>query len=157
MGTNSHITFHIVVVGMAAAVVAIAARSADAQNPADPCAQVTTAQISAALGETVGAGKQGPPRVCTWIAEKPKHQVVTLTYSPLGDWDRRKSHVAPGLTHGSVSGLGDDSLVETAANFTTLYVKKGATTFMVRVYGVSDAAKQLEIEKPIAQAALSKI
>jgi len=148
---------HVIAAGIAAVSLVGAARFAAAQNPADPCAQVTASQVSAALGEMVGAGKQGPPRVCTWIAEKPKHQIVSLTYSPLGDWNRRKNQVAPGLTISAVGGLGDDAIAETAANFTTLYVKKGSTTFMVRVYGVSDASKQLEIEKPIAQAALSKI
>jgi len=140
----------------AAAAVAIAARSADAQTPADPCAQVTAAQISAALGETVGAGKQGPASTCTWSADKPTHQVVSLAFSPLGDWNKRKSHVAPGLTITPVS-IGDDAIAETAGKFTTLWVKKGATTFVVRVYGVSDPAKQLAIEKPIAQAVIARI
>jgi hypothetical protein len=40
---------------------------------------------------------------------------------------------------------------------TTLLVKKGNTTFMVRVYGVPDAAKQLAIETPIAQAVAAKL
>ena len=147
----------VIATGLAAALFAITAHPAAAQDPPDPCAQITTAQVSTALGETVAAGKQGPPRVCTWIAEKPKRQMVTVTYSPLGDWNTRKSRVAPGLTITAVSGLGDDAISETAADFTTLYVKKGAATFMVRVYGVMDPAKQLEIEKPIAQAVASKI
>src|SRR5262245_17640725 len=123
---------HIIVVAIVTASFAFAARSADAQNPADPCAQLTAAQVSAALDEMVDAGKQGPPRVCTWTAEKPKRQFVTLTYSPLGDWNARKNKVAPGLTISAVSGLGDDAIAETAGDFTTLYVKKGTTTFMVR-------------------------
>jgi hypothetical protein len=36
-------------------------------------------------------------------------------------------------------------------------VKKGNTTFMVRVYGVAAAAKQLAIETPIAQAIAAKL
>jgi hypothetical protein len=42
-------------------------------------------------------------------------------------------------------------------NLTTLFVKKGNTTFMVRVYGVPAAAKQLAIESPIAQAIAAKL
>jgi uncharacterized protein YaaQ len=42
-------------------------------------------------------------------------------------------------------------------NLTALFVKKGNTTFMVRVYGVPDAAKQLAIEVPIAQTVAAKL
>jgi len=130
---------------------------AGAQAPSDPCAQLTVAQVSAALGETVAAGQKAGTKTCSWSANKPTHQVVSVMYSPPGDWNRRKTRPMPGVTKTDVSGIGDEAFAETAANFTTLYVKKGSTTFMVRVYGVSDPAKQLEIQKPIAQAALSKI
>jgi hypothetical protein len=43
-----------------------------------------------------------------------------------------------------------------AGPLTTLFVKKGNTTFRVRVYGVPAAAKQLAIETPIAQAVAAK-
>jgi hypothetical protein len=62
----------------------------------------------------------------------------------------------PGVTKASVSGVGDEAFAMTAANFTTLYVKKGVTIFMVRVYGVPDPGRQLDIEKPIAQAVAAK-
>ena len=63
----------------------------------------------------------------------------------------------PGVTKTSVSGVGDEAFAETAANFTTLYVKKKSTTFMVRVYGVPDVSRQLAIEKPLAQAVAAKV
>jgi len=127
-----------------------------AAPPAEPCSQVTAAQVSTALGETVGEGQKSNTVTCTWIADKPKHQVVTVMYSPPGDWDRRKRPM-PGVTKTNVPGLGDDAMAETAANFTTLYVKKGTTTFMVRVYGIADPARQLAIEQPIAQAVAAKL
>jgi hypothetical protein len=131
--------------------IAFIARTSGAQAPSDPCAQVTAAQVSTALGETVGAGKQGPPPTCTWIANAPIHQVVTLMLSPPGDWNTRKSRQIPGLAITPVSGVGDDAISVAASSFVTLYVKKGSATFMVRVYGVPDPTKQLAIEKPIAQ------
>jgi hypothetical protein len=152
-----HPKHHAVVAGITAFSIAMAALSAGAQTPSDPCVAVTAAQVSAALGETVGAGKQGPPPTCTWVADKPTHQIVTLTYSPPGDWNTRKNRVLPGLTINAVSGVGDDAIELTAAKFTTIFVKKGSTIFMVRVYGVSDPAKQLAIEKSIAQAVATKI
>jgi hypothetical protein len=36
-------------------------------------------------------------------------------------------------------------------------VKKGSTTFMVRVYGVPDLGRQLAIQKPIAQKVAAKV
>jgi hypothetical protein len=131
-------------------------RTAAAAPPTKPCSQVTAAQVSTALGETVAAGQKSNSVTCAWIADNPKHQVVSLMYSPPGDWDKRKRPM-PGVTKTNVPGIGDDAMAETAANFTTLYVKKGTTTFMVRVYGVADPARQLAIEQPIAQAVAAKL
>jgi hypothetical protein len=133
------------------------ARTAGAQAPSDPCAQVTGAQVSTALGETVDAGKQGPTVTCTWVANKPTHQIVTLMYSPPGDWNSRKTRQTPGITKAAVSGIGDDAIAETLGNLVTLFVKKGTVIFMVRVYGVPDPTKQLGIEKPIAQAIAAQL
>ena len=56
-----------------------------------------------------------------------------------------------------MSGVGDEAFAETAANFTTLYVKKGSTIFMVRVYGVPDVGRQIAIETSIAQIVAAKV
>jgi len=137
--------------------VASGLRAAGAQAPSNPCAQITAAQVSAALGETVAAGQQAGTKTCSWSADKPTHQVVSLMYSPPGDWNTRKTRPMPGATKESVSGVGDEAFAETAANFTTLYVKKGSTIFMVRVYGVPDVGRQLAIEKPMAQMVAAKV
>lgn len=133
------------------------AGAAGAQVPGNPCSTVTAAQVSSALGETVDAGRQGPTLTCTWVANKPTHQIVTLMFSPPGDWDTRKTREMPGITKAAVSGVGDDAIAMTLGNLETLFVKKGSVTFMVRVYGVPDPAKQLAIEKPIAQTVAAKI
>ena len=138
-------------------VLALSARSVGAQAPSDPCVQATSAQVSTALGETVDAGKQGPIVTCTWVANQPKHQIVTLMYSPPGDWSSRKTRQLPGVTKVAVSGVGDDAIAETLGSLVTLFVKKGSIIYMVRVYGVPDPAKQLAIEKPIALAVASKL
>ncbi|MDQ2931597.1 MAG: hypothetical protein M3Y05_12400 [Gemmatimonadota bacterium] len=133
------------------------ARAVGAQVPSDPCAQATAAQVSTALGETVDAGTQGPTVTCTWVANRPTHQIVTLVYSPPGDWSSRKTRQLPGITKVAVSGVGDDAIAETLGNAVTLFVKKGSVIFIVRVYGVPDPAKQLAIEKPIALAVAAKL
>lgn len=137
--------------------VASGLRTAGAQAPSDPCAQVTAAAVSAALGETVAAGQQAGTKTCSWSANQPTHQVVSLMYSPPGDWNTRKTRQMPGVTKASVSGVGDEAFAETAGNFTTLYVKKRSTIFMVRVYGVPDSGRQLAIEKSIAQLVAAKV
>ena len=140
-----------------ACLVLACAFGAHAQAPSDPCAQVAPAQVSNALGETVGVGEKSGTATCTWVADKPIHQIVTLMYSPPGDWNSRKTREMPGITKSTVSGVGDDAIAETLGNLTTLFVKKGNTTFMVRVYGVPVGAKQLAIETPIAQAVAAKL
>jgi hypothetical protein len=137
--------------------VASGLRAGGAQAPGNPCAQVSATEISAALGETVAAGQHAGTKTCSWSAYKPTHQIVSLMYSPPGDWNTRKTRPMPGATKTPVTGVGDEAFAETAANFTTLYVKKGATIFMVRVYGVADVGRQLAIEKPIAQKVAAKV
>ena len=142
---------------VASVLVASGLHAAGAQAPSDPCAQVTAAQVSAALGETVAAGQQAGTKTCSWSANKPTHQIVSLMYSPPGDWNTRKSRQMPGVTKAGVSGVGSEAFAETVGTFTTLYVKKGSTIFMVRVYGVPDAGRQLAIEKSIAQTVAAKV
>ena len=137
--------------------VASGPRAGGAQAPSDPCGQVTAAEVSAALGETVAAGQQAGTKTCSWSADKPTHQIVSLMYSPPGDWNTRKTRQMPGVTKATVSGVGDEAFAETVGTFTTLYVKKGSTIFMVRVYGVPDVGRQLAIEKPIAQTVAAKV
>jgi hypothetical protein len=136
--------------------VAAGLRAASAQAPKDPCAQITPAEVSTALGETVAAGQQAGTKTCSWSANKPTHQIVSLMFSPPGDWNRRKRPM-PGVTKTPVSGIGDEAFAETAANFTTLYAKKGSTIFMVRVYGVPDVGRQLTIEKLIGKTVAAKV
>jgi hypothetical protein len=132
-------------------------RAAGAQAPSNPCAQITAAAVSAALGETVAAGQQAGTKTCSWSADQPAHQVVSLMYSPPGDWTTRKTRPMLGVTKASVIGVGDEAFAETAGKLTTLYVKKRGTIFMVRVYGVPDPGRQLAIEKSVAQAVAAKV
>ena len=73
------------VLAVVSVLVASALRAGGAQVPSDPCAQLTPAQVSAALGETVAAGQKAGTKTCSWSANKPTHQVVSLMYSPPGD------------------------------------------------------------------------
>ena len=129
--------------------VAFGGRAAGAQVPSNPCAQVTAAEVSAALGETVAAGQQAGTKTCSWTANKPTHQIVSLMYWPPGDWNKLLRPMS-GVTKAPVSGVGDAAFAQTFGNFATLFVKKGSTIFMVRVYGEPNSVRQLAIEKVIA-------
>jgi hypothetical protein len=142
---------------IASTIVAFSPRTAGAQVPSDPCSPLTSDEVSAALGETVAAGQKATDKACAWTATKPKHQIVSLSFSPSGDWTKRKTQQIPGDTKVNLTGIGDEAFSETAGKYTSLYVKKGNTIFLVRVYGVPDLDQQLTIEKTIAKKVAAKV
>ena len=62
-----------------------------------------------------------------------------------------------GVTKAPVSGVGDAAFAQTVGNFGTLFVKKGSTIFMVRVYGEPNTVQQLAIEKVVALKVAAKV
>ena len=68
-------------------------------------------------------------------------------------WDPMKTASLPGVTKSPVSGLGDDAFSATMGTnkqFAVLNVKKGATVYVFKVYGVDSPSDQLSIEKTLA-------
>src|SRR5215469_9839450 len=122
----------------------------------EPCKLLTSAQVSAALGATFGAGEPIGTTGCSWTSAKP-HQIVTVSLWPPKEWDRMKASPLPGTTNTPASGLGDDAFYTTVAQYTVLYVKKGQTVYLFKVYGVKDQAKQMSAEKTLAQDALKSL
>jgi hypothetical protein len=127
-----------------------------AQAAPEPCKLLSQAQVSAALGVAFGAGQPIGTTGCSWSSEKP-HQVVTLSLWPPSQWDRIKSSPLPGTANTPAGGLGDDAFYATVAQYTVLYVKKGKTVYLFKVYGVQDKAKQMSAEKTLAKDALAKL
>lgn len=128
-----------------------------AQAAPEPCKLLSQSQISAALGVKVGTGQPIGTTGCSWSSDKP-HEIVTLSLWPPTQWDRLKSGGAvPGTTTTPTSGLGDDAFYTTIAQYTVLYVKKGQTVYLFKVYGVQDKAKQMSTEKTLAHHALAKL
>jgi len=120
-----------------------------------PCDLLTPAQVTAAVGGSFGPGQPIGTTGCSWTAPKP-HMIVTVSLWPPGDWDRMKAGSLPGTTITPASGVGDDAFYATLAQYTVLYVKKGPTVFLFKVYGVADKAKQMSAEMTLAQQALAK-
>ena len=122
----------------------------------DPCKLLTPAQVAAALGGTFGAGQPIGTTGCSWTEEKP-HVIVTASLWPPKDWDRLKSGPLPGTVITPAGGLGDDAFYATLAPYTMLYVKKGQTVLLIKVYGVKDQATQMGAEKTLAVDALKAL
>jgi hypothetical protein len=136
---------------------------AQAAPPSDPCALLTPAQATAALGGTVGPGKALGGTVCQWSQQgkagalllKLDVDVITLDH-----YARLKSVTAG--TVKAVSGLGDDAFYSTlqrgSTTLTTLNVKKGGTAVVIRVSGGSLPAETYqEKEKAVAEAVVPKL
>jgi hypothetical protein len=121
----------------------------------EPCSLLTAAEISGTLGGAFGAGQPIGTTGCSWTNEQP-HMIVTVSLWPPTEWDRMKASPMGG-TITPASGLGDDAFYASIAQYTVLYVKKGATVYLFKVYGVKDNAKQMSAEKTFALDALKKL
>jgi hypothetical protein len=147
-------------VGFAMIAVALAAstvRQADARVRVDPCSLLTVAQVSAALGDKVDAGKPIYTDGCSWHAASAR-TMVTIKFETVTFFSELKTRIHPGIAHTPVAGVGDDAFyLSMGTTISNLTVKKGNQAFVVRVYGVSDQAKQRDIEKAIAKAVVAKM
>jgi hypothetical protein len=121
----------------------------------EPCKLLTPAEISGALGGAFGGGQPIGTTGCSWNNDKP-HMIVTVSLWPPTEWDRIKANPLGGKIT-PASGLGDDAFYATLAQYTVLYVKKGDTVYLFKVYGVKDDAKQRSAEKTFALAALARL
>lgn len=137
--------------------------AATAARPSDPCALLTTAQVSAALGGTVGSGKALTTGVCQWAqqgkAGDPLLKLDVTVITP-EHFTRLKTVTVGTVT--SASGLGDEAFYSTLTQghtiLTTLNVRKGATAVVIRVSGGTKSAEDYQAkEKAVAVALLPKL
>ena len=114
-------------------------------------------EIGAALGATFAAGEPIGTTGCSWSSASP-HMIVTVSLWPPAEWDRIKAGGGiPGTKITPVSGLGDDAFYATIPQYVVLYVKKGQTVYLFKVYGVKDQAKQMSVEKTLAGNAVKRL
>ena len=130
--------------------------------PADACALLSTAQVGAALGVLVNAGKSTLPGSCQW--EQPGKAgasllKLSLNFANKDRWKLAASAPQPGVTITPVSGLGDDAFYYSRGNqLTTLSVKKGDTVVVIRVWGGVRPIPETEAkEKSVAQQLLGNL
>jgi hypothetical protein len=128
----------------------------------DACALLTTAEVSAALGTTVEAGKrviQSSPRVCGWAppgGPQIDGKKLTLTLMTLQSFETGKKP-AEGIEKTPLTGVGDDAIYIVTKGFgAALNVKKGSSAFQLRVGGFKPDQEKA-IEKALAVQVLAKM
>jgi hypothetical protein len=140
-----------------ATALAPAARAA----PSDACALLTPAQVGAALGAPVEAGKPITPtdhKVCTWAGGKAGFVTLMLQTAQSFDAARRQApDLAGAVSVTPVSGLGDGAMFVGMGDNTGLVVKKGAVSFKVAVYQHTTIDKKQAAEKILAAQALARL
>jgi len=119
-----------------------------------PCDLLTQNQLSSTLGATAGPASPIANTGCSWKAAK-----VTVSVSIQNEkmFGGAKTNPMPaGMTRTSVSGVGDEAIFIGAENFSSLWVRKGTTYLLVRIYGVPASDAQTKL-KALATNAVSKL
>jgi hypothetical protein len=155
--------------------VAATAPSANAAPPNDACPLLTQAEVSAVVGVAVGAGSHITPtylKSCTWAPSggaTKDFSTVLLSLESAASYQSAKAMLqavanshdnnqqkSP-ITMTPASGIGDDALYSSVANYTKLIVKKGDVVFQIVIYGGFPIEKKRDMEKALASKVLSKL
>jgi hypothetical protein len=152
-------------------VAAAAAPSAAAAPPSDACPLLTPAEVSAVVGVSVGAGTHITPtylKSCTWSPSggaSKDFTTLVLALEPAASYQSAKAMLQAvansqgkgGITMTPASGIGDDAIYSSVANYTKLIVKKGDVVFQLVIYGSFPIEKKRDMEKALASKVLSKL
>jgi hypothetical protein len=131
----------------------------------EACTLITQAQVSAALEISVGPGTPiASPSTCQWTG-KGRFATLTVTQplagkSALDRFNAGKALRMPGITTEPISGVGDEAYYVYFSNTNRaglgLVVKKGASAFEIRVYGL-DLDKAKSVAKTLCQTVAGNI
>jgi hypothetical protein len=152
-------------------VAAAAAPSTAAAPPSDACPLLTPAEISAVVGVSVGAGTHITPtyvKSCTWSPSggtTKDFTTLVLALESAASYQSAKAMLQAvansqgkgGITMTPASGIGDDAIYSSVANYTKLIVKKGDVVFQLVIYGSFPIEKKRDMEKALASKVLSKL
>jgi hypothetical protein len=131
--------------------------------PTDACSLLTTAQVSAALGGSVGPGRSLAKGLCQWTQQgKPGDVLLKLDVNLITPehFTRLKTVTVGTVTN--VGGLGDEAFysmfTQGQTTLTTLNIKKGSAAVTIRVSGGTKPAEEYQAkEKAVAVALVPKI
>jgi hypothetical protein len=132
----------------------------------DPCSLLTQQQVGAVLGTNVEAAHRIAPKLCEWSTPSQPNSMnakkVAITISNERAYGFAKTPIVQDIKAIAASGICDDAVYSVASGVpvgpnTSLYVKKGASYFVVHVYGFPDQSKVMGMEKTLAVQACSKL
>lgn len=135
----------------------------------DACALLSQAQLSAAFGVSMDAGKYVTPqftRTCTWAPSSGPTAAIkyfTLYLQAADGFDAGKNVMRLAQAKGgaavtSLSGVGDDAYFASfGSTITSLFVKKGDVAFKLTLYGATAPEKATALENALALQVLSKL
>lgn len=131
--------------------------AAFAAQPTEACTVLTAADVSSALGASVGEGTYIMPtfkKTCTWNIQTGGS--VTLNLQSLQFYNAGKGSMAS-AERTSASGVGDEAYFLGVGPTTGLMVKKGTGAFKVSVYSRDLSLEQRKaIEMKLAQMVVGK-
>jgi hypothetical protein len=130
--------------------------SATSAPKIDACSMLTQAQVSAALGVAVDAGRRIVPsaaNLCGWAppgGPAMAGKKLTLDFKTVQAFEVGKTSIK-GITKTPVSGIGDDAYYVTAGGLgTNLSVRKGNVAFNIALHS-GEAVDQIKAkEKDLA-------
>ena len=121
-----------------------------------PCDLLTQSQVSTAVGKSVGAASAIANTGCSWSTAGAPKITVSVSMQNEKMFASAKGPVPPNTTKASISGVGDEAIFLGVPNFSSLWVRKGTSYLLVRIYGVSVSEAQTKL-KDLASAAVSKL
>jgi hypothetical protein len=138
------------------------AHSANAKSSDDACSLLTSAQVGAVLGVSMGAGTYVTPtfkKTCTWNATENGGGTVTLNLQDPTLYESGKKLASNGksVSASSIGGIGDDAYYFGSDKLVSLIVRKGSVAFKVAVYGRIPIEKQQAAEKSLALQVVSQL
>ena len=125
-----------------------------AAPPDDACALLTAAQVTSAVGVSVGAGTYVTPtfkKTCTFTGP---HMIVTLFLESPIMYDAGKR--TPGAA--TADGVGDEAYYMGVGSTVSVVAKKGDTAFKVSVYAAEVPLDRRKVmEMTLAKQVLAKL
>ena len=121
-----------------------------------PCALLTQSQVSTVLGASVAAASPIANTGCSWTTTGTPRVTVSVSLQSEKMFAAAKSATPPKTTKTPISGVGDEAIFTGVQNFSSLWVRKGTTFLLVRIYGLPVSEAQTKL-KALAGNAVSKL
>ena len=122
-----------------------------------PCDLLTQSQVGTIVGAGVGAASPIANTGCSWKTTAAPNITVTVSMQNEKMFNgATKGPMMPNTTKASIAGVGDEAVFLGVPNFSSLWVRKGSSYLLVRIYGVSVSEAQTKL-KALATAAVSKL